>query len=290
MYQNLVRSYDPNAPESVHHCPYPQFDESLYTEGLAEEMDLVADVVSRVLSLRENKQIRVRQPLSRLIVDSQNDKSSHVLKRYEDHIKDELNIKEIQIDLVEKYEKYDIKPNHKSLGPKFGKDVKKIIALLAEKSPAEVAAAVRKNENITLQKDDQTWQLQPEDVIIARQKDQNLEFSVEAGPALILDVQITDELRQEGWARDFVRHVQQLRKEKGFEIQNRIVTKYFCPDNDKLSALNNYQDYICNETLSNSINLVESSEVTRGKEIKIGGSLFHLDLVRAEKSKIDAKG
>jgi len=276
MYQNLVRSFDSGAPESVHHCDYPEVDESVYDEKLAADMDMVADVVSRVLSIREGKQIRVRQPLRRLIV-AVNDESRKVVKNFESHILEEVNIKKLTlVDSLDEYVRYEVKPNAKSVGPKFGKEMRTIVELLAKESSKEVAQSVGRGESIVLKKDAKKWELTAEDVVVAQKLAENLVVNDGVEPVLIVDTAITDELRQEGFARDIVRHIQQIRKEIGLEIQDRISLWFESSQESVQAAINEHRKYICQETLCDEIEQLCASEATDFKEVKIGGGTVKL--------------
>lgn len=280
MYQNLVRSFDSDAPESVHHCDYSQVDESLYDEKLAADMDMVADVVSRVLSIRESQQIRVRQPLRRLIV-AVNDESRKVLKNFESHILEELNIKKLElVDGLEKYIRYEVKPNAKSVGPKFGKEMRTITELLAKESAKEVAQSIGRGESIVLEKDTKKWELMPKDVAVVQKLAENLVVNDSVEPVLIVDTAITEELRQEGFARDIVRHIQQIRKEIGLEIQDRINLRFDSSEESVQAAINEHRKYICQETLCDEIEQLRASEAANFKEVKIGGATVKLAVAK----------
>jgi len=276
MYQNLVRSHDADAPESVHHCEYPEFDETIYNEQLAVEMDLVADVVSRVLSIRERKQIRVRQPLSRLIIEPIDENTEKAVLRFQDHIKDELNIKKIEIEKdVSKYKKCKIKPNHKLLGStEYAKDMKIISSLLAQESALDIANCVKDGRNILLNGEGHIFELQPEQVVVEELEVENMEFATEPFFSLALDTKITDELRDEGLARDMVRHIQQTRKDIGLEIQDHITFPWHSDSQIICDAFAKYQDYICRETLSDACSKVETPPQDNARAVKIGGGLW----------------
>ena len=277
MYQNLVRSHDAAAPESVHHCDYPEFDAGWYTEGLAEEMDMVADVVSRVLSVREVKQIRVRQPLERLIVVTTDEKQRGVLKRFEGHLRDELNIKRLEFaDDAEQYVKYSIKPNNKKVGPKYGKDLPAITARLERQNAAEIAQKVADGLNVTLQAETKTWELEAQDLVVEADMPATLALSEGEEPKLVLDIEITDSLRREGWARDIVRHIQQLRKEIGLEIQNHIKVEFDTDDESLKAACGEYREYIRAETLCDEMGEAAGLEGEGVKQVKIGGIVFRI--------------
>ena len=278
MYQNLVRSHNDAAPESVHHCEFPQVDESLYNERLAEEMDLVADVVSGVLSIRETRQIRVRQPLQKLVVQPTDASMEEVVQRYRAHILDELNVKELETGDVTAMQQFSLKPVHKNLGPKFGKDVKVVIGLLNEADAREIALQVNQGKEIALQKDGQSYALAAEDIEVVQETVENMAFANERHFALALDTTITNQLRREGYARDMVRHIQQMRKDSGLEIQDRITVQWHSPDDDLQAAVGEHDDYIRSETLCDQ--LAQSEELNGGepREIKIGAAAVKLSL------------
>jgi len=278
MYQNLVLSFDSGAAESVHHCSYPQFDSELLNEQLADDMDMVADVVSRVLSVREVKQIRVRQPLRRLIAVAQGH-DAEVLRQFEGHILDELNIKKLEfVDSLDGIVSYSVKCNNKTLGPKFGRNLKAIGECLAEMEPKKVAEILGRGESIELSRGGETWKLDSEDIILDRSFADSVVVNDTANPAIIVDIEIDDELRHEGWARDVVRHIQQSRKDCGLEIQNRIRIKYHATDTEIGTAITRHCDYICRETLCDEMAAVEEFCCGDVREFQLGDGLVRLQL------------
>jgi len=283
MYQNLVRSHESAAPESVHHCDYPQFDEKLHNEKLAREMDLVADVVSRVLSIREGRQIRVRQPLSRLIAVA-DEKQHEALQRYEEHIRDELNIKKLEFAAsLDQFISYSISGNNKSLGPKFGRELKKISELLAQQDARSIAQRAAKGENVDLQDGEKTYTLQPEDIVVGRSTTDNLVVADQAEPALILDIEITEALQREGLARDIVRHIQQRRKDIGLEIQDHIRIQWASDSPELQAALVEHQAYIQSETLCDSLSCEERLEGQNTKEIDLNTGKIQVAIRKCER-------
>ncbi len=274
MYQNLVRAVDSNAPESIHHCEYPHFDATLHDEQLSIDMDMVADVVSRTLSIREAKQLRVRQPLGRLIVVT-DEHGRKVLERFRQHINEELNIKNLEVvSSLDSYVSYSIKPNFKTLGPKLGKDMKIVGSLIASAEPGNIAAAVAAREKVTLG----AFTLEPEDFLVEKHIAEYLVLSDSVQPVLMLDTKVTPELLREGLARDIVRHIQQLRKDSGLEITDRIVVEYNSSQADVLAAIDEHRSYICDETLCDS--LTTGNKLKDPKEIKAGGMEMTLALAK----------
>ncbi len=279
MYQKLVRSHDADAPESVHHADYPQFDENKYNEKLSTDMDMVADVVTRILSIRETRQIRVRQPLKRLIIIADVTQENTLIK-FKNHILDELNIKKIEFsDSIAKYASVQITTVKKYVGPKYGKDMSTIQSIIDSQNKAIKERYVqtwRKGENVILTLDGKQWIIEPQMVAFQNAFPETLCLSGdEKEPKLILDIEITNELKREGWARDIVRHIQQTRKDIGLEIQDHIRLHLGCQDADLQTAIEEHRDYICSETLCDECEVVNSlSDVT--KEIKLGGHPLQL--------------
>jgi len=275
MYQNLVRTVNTDAPESVHHCDYPQFDENLYNENIAEEMDLVADIVNKVLSIREINQLRVRQPLSQLSVSTTKASVGTVLNQYESHILDELNIKKLVVENVTQYQNVTIKPNHRALGPKVGKNMKIVTQLIAKAESNELAAAVAAGTAV-LTEGDFSITLTPDDISITQDAVDDMQFANEADFSLALFTTITPELKIEGLARDLVRNIQQIRKESGFEIQDRISVTWYSDDQDVQQAIKTHGDYICKETLSDKISQCETSSL----DVKLAGATAKLSVAK----------
>ncbi len=283
MYQNLVKSFEDNEPESVHHCDYPQFDESLYDEDLATQMDYASDIVSCALSVREKSQIRVRQPLARLIVAPIGEPVYMALNRFQEHIKEELNIK--QLEVIDENSPYKAKPNYETIHPKLaelGKDVKTIEGLLKKQNVLDVARDKKAKEPIFLNKEDETLKLDSDDIIIEGLELENIKIAQpEALFTLALETKITEELLKEGLARDIVRHIQQIRKEIGLEIQDHIKLCFESGNEVVQAALDEHKTYICQETLCERIEDSKTGEYADFKEVKIGGAKVKLGVIKA---------
>ena len=282
MYQNLVRSYDSDGPESVHHCDYPVFDEAIYSEVLSHDMDLVADVVSRVLSIRETRQIRVRQPLPRLIVVADDEQVREPLRRFQAHILDELNIKQLDFaDNLDAYVGYVLKPNPKSMGPRFGKEMKVVVGALEEQDAGVVAATLAGGESVTVEANGSSYELTADDVIVEKEVPPTLVVSEDAEPSLVLDIEITDDLRREGLARDIVRHVQQLRKDIGLEIQNRINVAWQSDSDDLRAAIKEHGEVIQRETLCDELRAVDGLDGDGVREVKLGDGVLRVMVLKS---------
>ncbi|MBI9015798.1 MAG: isoleucine--tRNA ligase [Phycisphaerae bacterium] len=269
MYQNLVRPFDANAPESIHHCKYPEVDQQLRNPKLAADMDMIADVVSRGLSIRETKKLRVRQPLAKLVAVGNKDDAA-VLEQFKSHVLEELNIKELEtVPSLDEFVTYTLKPDRRLLGPKLGKDMKTVMDILKTADAGAIAAKVNAGQGVTIEGDGKSFELEANELIVECQYPDTLVVSNNVQPHLVLDVDITHELMLEGLARDLVRHIQQTRKDSGFEIQDHISVGWDTTDKNLKEAFDAHKDYICGETLCDKIQDVISDgqpvEITIGK-------------------------
>jgi isoleucyl-tRNA synthetase len=270
MYQNLVRSGKaaPDAPESVHLCDYPQADRSLLDPALSERMALAQLVVNLGHGLREKSNLRVRQPLAELQFACATPTQRAAIENLAGVIQEELNIKKLTgrenlDDLVT----YTYKPNLKTLGPKFGKGLGVISKALPTVDP-KVLAPLRRGESVTLRLDGQEYQLAPEDVMVGTLQAADWVSADSAGVQIALSTVLTPELKQEGNARDFVRQVQQLRKDADLEIENRIRVFYETNDDDVLAAIAAWDDYIRAETLADAV--AQASRTAGAKDVLVG--------------------
>ena len=278
IHQNLVRRADPNAPESVHHCDYPVYDESLHDEALAREMDATLKIVSLALSARETRSLRVRQPLAELIVVPADDTHRHAVERFADHITDELNVKALNLggDAAQ-FLSVEVKPNFKLLGPKYGKDMRRVAAAIGAADAGEISAAVGRGDQVVVEADGESWELEPKEVLIERHATEGYAVAEDKGLVVALDADVTPELEREGLARDLVRHVQQLRKELDLEVTDRIRVAYATQSADLLQAIDEHRERIASETLAREL---ESGDAEGGKELKILGSAVRLAVAR----------
>jgi isoleucyl-tRNA synthetase len=262
LYQNLVAGVDKSQPESVHLTPYPVADESLIDEALMSDVALVERVVELARAARARTKLKVRQPLREIMVHVRNDEEAEALRTHTDQVLDELNIKRLLVvDDPAELVSYVIKPNLPVLGPKLGKRLGAARAGLAALDPAEVAAKVAAGEVIHLPPDgadEEPLLLAPDEVLVETKQKEGFVVEQEKGLVVALDTTLTEELRQEGMARDLVRTVQELRKAAGFAISDRISLTYQVDGGngtgERLAAmLARFGDYIQQETLSTSL-------------------------------------
>jgi isoleucyl-tRNA synthetase len=203
--------------------------------------------------LREQAAQRVRQPLPELRFACANAAHRAAIEKLAEVIQDELNVKKITPrDNLDDLVHYNYKPNLKTLGPKFGKGLAAIGKALPALDP-KVLAPLRRGESVTLSLDGTDYLLAPEDVLVSTQQAADWVAADERGVQIALSLVITPELKREGMARDFVRQVQQLRKDADLEIENRIRIDYASDNAEVNAAIKEWSDYIRSETLADSV-------------------------------------
>lgn len=260
MYQNLVRTHNPAAPESVHLCDYPVSQQTRATvagqidQTLNEEIEMVRHVVSCGRAARAATKLRVRQPLPRMELFH---RRADLIQKHTELIKDELNVKQVDFvtsATIDQYVHYEVKPDFKKLGPKFGSLAPKIKAALS--SHTNVDAIVRQLEqtgSYTLTVDGQAADLSAEELLVELHAREG--FAAERIPGqgiLVLDTHLTDELRDEGVVRDLVNQIQQQRKNLNLRYEQRI-NLAVVGGADVQRIVNRFASYIQGETLAQSL-------------------------------------
>ena len=253
--------------ESVHLTDFPVANTNLIDKDLEERMELAQKISSMVLSLRKKNFLRVRQPLAKIMIPVFSDHILNQIKAVEDLILSEVNIKKVEYItddsgvLVKK-----IKANFKSLGPKYGKLMKQLAGAIQNIDQQGIKQLEKAGE-ITLTIDDNKFDITLEDVEISTEDIPGWSVATNGILTVALDITVTDDLQNEGLAREFVNRVQSLRKDKGYEVTdkiNLIVEK----NSDTENALVKYNDYICSETLA-SLSLTEKLEHDVVEEIEL---------------------
>jgi isoleucyl-tRNA synthetase len=252
MYQNLVRSVQPGAAESVHHCEWPQADAAAVDENLLDQMALARRIASLGLGARGNANIKVRQPLARALVYV-SDGKGELTDELAAIVTDELNVKAFEFVAEEgKLVSYRLLPDNKLLGPKFGPKFPKVRAALAAADAAAAASRVRAGLPVTLTVDGEAVELAPEEILVQTQPSAGLAVAADKGVTVAVDATITPELRAEGLAREVVRRIQTMRKEAGFSIDDRITTSYTA-EGELAEVMAAWGDYIRAETLTTQL-------------------------------------
>ena len=250
IYSNLVLSWDSEAPESVHLCDMPVADESLRDTELEEQMNLAMRACALGRALRSKHDLKIRQPLARAFLLPPDERSRDELSQVRDLIADELNIKEVV--LVEdesQISEVSYKPNFRALGPRFGKRMKEVGLFISGLTPEQVKdLAAGSTFEVA------GGRIGFDDVELRRRERDGVVVAVEDNLAVGLDVRVTEELAREGCAREFVNRVQNLRKDAGLDVSDRI--RLWVQGSDVIeTAVSVFRDTIATETLAEEITL-----------------------------------
>lgn len=264
VYLNLTKG---NAMESVHLEDYPVADEALIDPALEERMGLVITVVSLGRAVRNKMQIKVRQPLRKMMV---NGKHQAILRDMEDLVKEELNIKHIEyVGSLTDYVDYELRANLPVAGPKYGKDIRKIIAALGGLDAEEAPQLVENTGTLTVTLDDgRQLTLEKEDIDIRMSAREGFAVEVQNDTFVVLDTKIDQELAYEGHAREIVSKVQTMRKNAGFDVVDHI-SVVISSDDEILEAVKRHMDYIRTETLCDKLELTQ--DPVQGEDWDING-------------------
>lgn len=249
IYQNLVRNVDKSAPESIHLCDYPQVNEQLIDKKLEVDMDEVLDIVVLGRAARNEANIKNRQPIADMYVKSDN----MLDKFYTDIIKDELNVKQVSFrDDVEDFVNYTFKPQLKTVGPKYGKQLGKIKEALAHLDGPAAMKKLKSDGALEFDFDGEKISLTMDDLLIETAKSENFVSQEDNQVTVVLDIRLTPELIEEGFVREVISKVQTMRKEAGFEVTDHIILSQ--SDNDKLAEIIKANvDQVKSETLADDI-------------------------------------
>ena len=264
LYMDLISVTGRDSVVSVHLANFPVADESLINTELEARMQMAQDVTSMVLALRRKVNIKVRQPLQCIMIPVVDEDQKRHIEAVKDLIMSEVNVKEVRFVegasgvLVKK-----VKCDFKKLGPKFGKQMKAVAAAVSEMSQ-EAIAELEKNGKYTFQLDGGEAVVEATDVEIFSEDIPGWLVANEGKLTVALEVTVTEELKREGIARELVNRIQNIRKSSGFEITDKInIVLSKNPDTD--GAVNEYNTYICNQVLANSLTLAD--EVADGTEL-----------------------
>lgn len=273
LYTDLTKISDKGNTTSVHLSDFPTVNESFIDTDLEQRMDIAQQVSSMVLSLRKKEQIKVRQPLQKLMVPILNSTFKRQLQEVADLILSEVNVKEIEyLEDTSGVLVKSIKPNFKTLGPKYGKIMKQIAVQVNQFNQNDIQEFER-NQGATITVEGQQVILDNNDVEISTQDIPGWLVQSEGGLTVALDITISKELKEEGIAREFVNRIQNLRKDSGFEVTDKIALKIL-QHNEINEAINNNKSYICTETLAARLDVV--SELNEGVSVEIDQHLSTL--------------
>lgn len=266
LFKDLNAVSGKDISESVHLSDFPVVNEACIDKSLEYRMEIAQKVSSMVLSLRKKEKLKVRQPLQKLMVPVLSDEFAEGIQQVEDLILSEVNIKELELltdtsgVLVKK-----VKPNFKTIGKKYGKHMKAIIAMVNQWEQNDIAE-LEKNQGWTGSIEGDELSLDMDDFELSTDDIPGWLVATEGGLTVALDITLTDALIQEGLARELVNRIQNIRKEEGLELTDRINLS-IASDNRIIDAINNNLNYICSETLANDVDVKD--QVEGGKEVEI---------------------
>jgi isoleucyl-tRNA synthetase len=243
--------------ESVHLQDFPKYDSTLINNELEEQIEISQCLTSLILRIRKLENVKVRQPLRKAIVPALNDDFAANLKKVEDVIKSEVNIKEIEIiNRNSSVIKKSAKPNFKVLGSKVGKDMKAVTGPIFAFTNEQIAL-LESGKTITVKANENTYQISIDDIEIKTADIPGWQIMSDSQYTVALDLELTAELRQEGIARELVNKIQNLRKDKSFEITDKITIRLVKNSYIK-NAVEAFNEYICGEVLAESLVLTEN--------------------------------
>jgi isoleucyl-tRNA synthetase len=308
LYQNLVRSVDPDAPVSVHLTGYPQeirdwrleIDETrqslishLQSQLLLQEMDMVRRVVGLGRVARKAAGLRVRQPLARILVAGANAEERAGLLRHQEHVLDELNIKALELldgdtpagqPQGVSLQQYRVKPNLRLLGPRLGKALPALRAALDaldEPAAAAVARAIEAGQSVTLALGDNALVLAPAELLVESAPLAGYAVAQEGSLQVALDTALDDALRREGLARDLVRAVQETRKAAGLGFADRI-TLYLAGNDELDRVLDVWDEYVRSETLAETLVVGQLPSDVYAETAALDGATVAVGVARRE--------
>ena len=259
IYQNLVRSIDADAPESIHLCDYPEVNEAWIDKDLEANMEELLEIVVLGRACRNTANIKNRQPIGTMYVKAE----KAMDKFYTDIIADELNVKEVKFaDDVESFISYSFKPQLRTVGPKYGKLLNGIRTALSEIDGTAAMKELRDNGVLVLDIAGNRVELAEEDLLIETAQSEGYVTETDGETSVVLDTNLTPELIQEGFVREIISKVQTMRKEAGFEVMDKIIV--YAKDNDKImDIMKANQDEIKREVLAENIVLGEAEGYTK---------------------------
>ncbi|NQY04853.1 MAG: isoleucine--tRNA ligase [Flavobacteriaceae bacterium] len=256
LFKDLTNATGRNEVESVHLTTFPEFNEAYVDKALESKMEKAQIISSLTLSLRKKEMIKVRQPLQRIMIPVLNESQKEEVLAVSDLIKSEVNVKEIELlDDASGILVKQIKPNFKALGPRFGKDMKAVSGAIMQFDQEKIAE-IEQNGEISLDINGKNVKLNKEDVEISSQDIEGWLVANADGLTVALDVTITNELKEEGIARELVNRIQNMRKDSGFDVTDKILVK-LQKDGIVENAIQTNLEYIKTETLTRDLEVID---------------------------------
>lgn len=260
LYLNLVKSLDENSKESIHLTSWPEYDPEMINEELNAEMDLIMKLASLGHAARNKANRKVRQPLQEVAYSLSNKAEKQIVAKYADILADELNVKHVRtLDTEGEAVSFSLNPLPKQLGQKYGKDFPAIRKAILEISAESAARKLLAGQSFTVEADGNSYEIRPEEVEVRAQAKAGFAVASEGAYLAALVTDLTPDLVKEGLAREFVRRVQDARKQNDLEIADRIELDYTSTPGME-SAILAFKDYIMGETLCVALRQVSSED------------------------------
>ncbi len=283
LFLNLNKVTQQFKEESVHHTLFPKADDGLIDKSLEERMQLAQDISSLILSLRKKVNIKVRQPLQKVIIPANDFPTEQKIKKIEDIIKSETNVKEVELlpadnDFIKK----KARANYKTLGKKLGSKMKWAADRIQGLKDEEIGKI--QEEDFLLNPDYQEKNEEPiyisiEDIEVTTNEIPGFEVAVKGNLTIALDIELTTGLKNEGFAREFVNRIQNIRKEKNFELTDKIVVSV-AEDSNAKAAITEFNNYICAEILADKLEFVK--EIGDGTSIEVNNDSLTVIVTKKE--------
>jgi isoleucyl-tRNA synthetase len=285
MYQNLegTETEPVERRGSVHLCDFPEADRSLIDTELSADMETLLKLVSLGSAVRNSVKIKVRQPLAEIRIQPADDAEHRAVLRFSEQIAEELNVKKVSLhDSAEgPLLRYEIRPNLKSLGPKLGQRVKEVQSALAALDPSTVTEKIQAGGNLEVAVSGGTVVLESNDILLNTKAPDGWAGLADHGTQIILDIRVSRELAFEGIAREIVRHIQDLRKQAGLEMEDRIRLHLWTESSAVRDAIAAHEHYIRGETLAIEITGQPVDSDAHKAEINLQGDKLTIELAKA---------
>jgi isoleucyl-tRNA synthetase len=283
MYQNLeANAGTAGHASSVHLCDFPHPDESLLDATLSADTEALLRLVSLGLSARNAAKIKVRQPLAEIKILPASEPERRAIARFTDQISEELNVKKVTVHNLTDGPllSFDVKPNLKTLGPRLGEKLKEVQGALASLDLTAMAAKIQAGESLEIRAGATALVLYQNDLLIQAKADDGWSGLADGRTQIALDIRITEDLACEGTAREMVRHIQELRKNSGLEIEDRIRLSVETESAAVRRAIEAHRDYICGETLAIDIGVEPLNGPAHKVNIKFQGRAVSIELAK----------
>ncbi|NOT01803.1 MAG: isoleucine--tRNA ligase [Phycisphaerales bacterium] len=282
MYQNLVRRQNHPSPASVHHLSFPTADASRVDRKLSERMNCLLRIVSMGRAARTVSKLKVRQPLAEMRVQCASDAERAAVEQFDDHLLEELNVKRVTIESDVAHEcRASARANMKFVGPRHGKDAAAIDRAVRSSDALQIAGQLSRGEPCVVECNGRRIELAPDEVIIEKSYGDAWAAEENGGTIVLLDKRVTHELKLEGIARDIVRQVQNLRKDAGLNVEDRIRLSLQTDAAALREAIEFCGDHIARETLATSIVGESLPSADGATQVDVDGMSLSVALCRA---------